>query len=182
MPQWPTRAITLQMHPEHLIALINKAKILPQPPKTNPDKIQFTFTASPKGVRKALADTLAALQFMQLPAEETGTVELVLAEVMNNVVEHAYADNPDGLIKLQIISTDDGLHCKVTDSGNPMPKGVAPIGNRALLDCDLNDLPEGGFGWFLIRDSARDLEYSRQAGQNILSFRIALNQPELLEN
>ncbi len=170
------------MHPEHLIALIHKAKTLPQTPKTSPAKIQFIFTASPKGVRKALGDTLAALRFMQLPAEETGTVELVLAEVMNNVVEHAYADNPEGLINLQIIPTDDGLHCKVTDTGNPMPKGVAPIGNRALLDCDLNDLPEGGFGWFLIRDLARDLEYSRQGRKNLLSFRIAVNQPELLGN
>jgi serine/threonine-protein kinase RsbW len=170
------------MHPDPLTTLMNKAKTLPHPTKTPTDKIHLIFPASPNGVRKALADTLEKLRFLELSIEETGTVELVLAEVMNNITEHAYADYPDGMIDLQITPTSRGLYCKVSDSGKPMPKGAAPLGSRALLDCELNDLPEGGFGWFLIRDLARDLEYSRVAGKNLLNFRIATNQPDLLAN
>ena len=155
---------------------------MPQPPNTAQNRIQFIFPASPAGVRKALNDILAGLQHLELPLEETGTVELLLAEVMNNIVEHAYADNPNGMIDLKITPTERGLCCLVSDKGKAMPDGAAPIGNKAMLDCDLNDLPEGGFGWFLIRDLARDLEYSRQNGKNTLRFRIAVNQPQLLEN
>ena len=32
------------------------------------------------------------------------------------------------------------------------------------------DLPEGGFGWFLIRSLTRDLTYLREDGYNMLCF------------
>ena len=36
-------------------------------------------------------------------------------------------------------------------------------------------LPEGGFGWALIRDMTRDLTYRRQGRMNRLSFVIDLD-------
>lgn len=41
-------------------------------------------------VRKALKELLDGLAPLDLDIEEMGTVELVMAEALNNIVEHAY--------------------------------------------------------------------------------------------
>lgn len=141
-------------------------------------KFQFAIPSSEMAVRGGLADIIASLRTLNLASEEYGTVELVLAEVMNNIVEHAYADTPDGIIKVAIQPKAQGLHCIFNDDGLPMPDGMAPLGNLSTINSDIDDLPEGGFGWFLIRDLARDLKYARKGDTNILTFRIAVELPD----
>jgi serine/threonine-protein kinase RsbW len=38
-----------------------------------------------------------------------------------------------------------------------------------------DDLPEGGFGWFLIRELTKDLQYVRHEDQNRLTFSIPID-------
>jgi len=167
------------MHPEHLIELIDKANNLPQSQTPQQARLQFCFPANTDAVRKVLVDTLSGLRHLELPIEEAGTIEIVLAEALNNIVEHSYADKPNGMISLQINQTSNGLCFLISDHGQPMPDNALPLGCPHNLDCEISDLPEGGFGWFLIRDLARDLQHTRKGGKNTLSFRIAVNQPEL---
>lgn len=139
----------------------------------------FTFKvalqSSEFGVRAALTEVLRGLGPLSLETEELGTVELVLAEALNNVVEHAYPEgDPAGPIHIECSQSLDGLHFRVTDAGRPMPDGQIPLGQRASLDVDFMDLPEGGFGWFLIQDLAKDIGYRREDGNNILDLRLAL--------
>ena len=51
-----------------------------------------------------------------------------------------------------------------------MPAGAPP--DRAPHDLDVSraDLPEGGFGWRMIRDLTEELLYRRQDGRNILEL------------
>jgi len=174
------------MHPNHLTQLMNRADALQQHVASQNHGIKFAFQANELAVRKVLDDTIAALRFLDLSGEEYGTIELVLAEVMNNIVEHAYASAPDGMIELKITPGDKGLNCELRDEGQPMPNGVVPLGHLPAVNmgpmADICDLPEGGFGWFLIRDLAHNLEYSRQDGNNILTFRIATNHQNLHQN
>ncbi len=91
----------------------------------------------------------------------------MLAEVLNNVAEHAYgragwAGGGGG------VGRPGGVRCRVTDRGHPMPGGEPPEG--LLPAVQPHDLPEGGFGWFLIRELSRDLRYARIGGENVLSF------------
>ena len=119
-----------------------------------------------------LNQTLAQLG---LPIEHLFTLELVLAEVLNNVVEHAYRDSGEGLIELAISVHDGRINCTVVDQGEPMPGGALPPARRhSPKALALQDLPEGSFGWALIRDLTTGLEYRRNQGINRLSFRINL--------
>jgi len=174
------------MHPEHLIQLISRAKTLPHQTSSQSCGLKFVFPANDLAVRKTLADTIKALRFLDFSSEEYGTIELVLAEAMNNIIEHAYADDPDGMVELEITPSDSGLKCILSDDGQPMPDGNIPIGNLPSKNVGptsvVNDLPEGGFGWFLIRDLARDLQHTRQGGKNILTFRIAAGPQNLRSN
>ncbi|MEE4187333.1 MAG: ATP-binding protein [Roseobacter sp.] len=125
--------------------------------------------------REALAQFLEALGPLNLDVEETGTIELVLAEVLNNIVEHAYPENaPAGPIAIHCAHQDDGLLVQIKDKGKAMPDGKLPLGEVASLDVELDDMPEGGFGWFLIQHLARDVTYARVEDENHLNMRLAI--------
>ncbi|QDC07731.1 ATP-binding protein [Oceanicola sp. D3] len=121
-------------------------------------------------VRRALEHVLGNLSPLALSDEDRGTVELVLAEVLNNVVEHAYDEAASGVIEINVLQGERRIFCTVTDHGRAMPGLDAPAGQAAEVDVPLEALPEGGFGWFLIRQLSKDLNYTRDSGQNRLSF------------
>lgn len=126
-------------------------------------------------VRDALSRVLEGLGPLDLDVEEAGTVELVLAEALNNIVEHAYAPVAgEGPIRIHCVHEADGLHLRIQDEGIAMPDGKTPLGMIAPMGDDLMDLPEGGFGWFLIQDLARDVRYERIGNENALSLRLAI--------
>jgi serine/threonine-protein kinase RsbW len=127
-----------------------------------------------RAIREALAEVRSRLTQVPLSEEELATVEVVLAEVMNNVAEHAYAWRRDGEMLLGLRMTAEGLVVSVTDEGLPMPDAELPFGERLDPTVPVGDLPEGGFGWLIIRQLARDVSYVRQDGVNQLSFRIGV--------
>lgn len=99
--------------------------------------------------------------------------ELVLAEVLNNVVEHAYGE-AGGRVEVSLQKGPGGVQCLITDEGRAMPGGELPEGRLpGGPEINLSDLPEGGFGWHLIRSLSTDLTYARVDGQNRLSFLLA---------
>ena len=133
---------------------------------------QTELASTYKGVRSALVALKDRLRDVQASDDSIATVELALAEALNNVVEHAYAERDDGWIALRVDQTAQGLFCEIQDQGKPMPDGKAPVGRLGDLGNSLEEMPEGGFGWFLIRELARDLQYARIEGRNHLSFDI----------
>lgn len=136
---------------------------------------EVQVTCGPLAVRRALDMVFDLLTPLALDVEEKSTVELVLAEALNNIVEHAYPP-PDmtGPIQVSIRHCKDGLHVRLRDRGRAMPDDKRQSGKPDPCEIDLADLPEGGFGWFLIQDLSRDVEYARIDGQNHLSLRIAV--------
>ncbi len=126
-------------------------------------------------VRDALRQLLDGLKPLDLDVEEAGTVELVMAEALNNIVEHAYPEgDTSGPIRISCEHARDGLHLTVVDAGRAMPDGRTPVGAAADLDVDFCDMPEGGFGWFLIKDLAKDVTYQRHDMENHLRMRVAV--------
>lgn len=97
---------------------------------------------------------------------------IVLGEVLNNIVEHAYQDSGVGMIDLRAEVLPDGVHIETADTGRAMPGADLPAGELPDLGVETTDLPEGGFGWFMIRSLTRDLEYGRTGDTNRLKFRI----------
>lgn len=150
----------------------------PLPDPSSPDRGLFrhSFCADPLSVRAALRSTLARF-IRQMTEEEAGTLEIVLAEVFNNIVKHGYGDSGKGTITIALSRDMHGLTCLVSDEGIELPERcLAGIGGehpRPVPDT----MPEGGFGWFLIRDLVEDLHYSRHDGRNELIFRLPLTPP-----
>ncbi len=128
--------------------------------------------AAPLAVRRVLIDLRQCWLADGTPRTLCDTAEQVLAEALNNIVEHAHAGRDGGRIDIETTYAGSGLAFCIRDDGVPMPDGHLPAGRLAELSGGLDDLPEGGFGWFMIRTLTRDLRYARQGGWNQLNFRI----------
>ena len=135
-------------------------------------ELRLSFPATSLHVRDALQVATAELRFAGLGGETGEEIELVLAEALNNVVEHAYGDT-GGRIDLHIRQSPVHIECEVIDCGRAFPPGELPgaaLPSSALNPQQVDDLPEGGFGWFLIRSLTRHLSYDRQDARNTLQF------------
>ena len=136
---------------------------------------RLTIPGDPMAVRAGLRSLFDTILLRGLTAEDRGAAEIVLAEALNNIVEHAYSHSRGEIeITLQLRQTE--LICTIVDAGKPMPENSLPAGNLAPLGA-VKDLPEGGFGWHVIRSLSKDLHYQRVDGQNQLSFRLDTTQP-----
>lgn len=139
------------------------------------ETIEKTFPSDYRWVRRAIHEIEEALLDARVAGEDIGSIAIVLAEALNNVVEHALASKTDEKITLVVRARSKSLLFEIRDKGRPMPKGRAPIGNHPMSEFNQHDsLPEGGYGWFLIRELVQDLVYDRQNEENILFFRYRL--------
>ena len=134
------------------------------------------FRATFDNVRLAIENAMSTLQPLGLSAEEASSVEIVLAEALNNVVEHAYPRGQTGDVKLVLRHGRAGLLIEIRDNGKPMPNGRTPDGEHPADSAVQDSTPEGGYGWFLIRNLARDMVYDRENGENFLIFRMPIGQ------
>ena len=132
----------------------------------------FHVDSTPLAVRQTLVAALAAPLLQACDTEQRGRIEIVLAEALNNIVEHAYAGRT-GQIRLELTLHPEGLACLLRDGGCPLPGLQLPPGR--LMAFKDRDLPEGGFGWFVIRSLTRELTYRRVTHENELCFLIPRN-------
>jgi serine/threonine-protein kinase RsbW len=133
-----------------------------------------TLVGGPSEVREALGTIVGWLETRGVGAGDCGRVELALAEALNNIVEHALAGQQGCGIDVMVARFPHWIDCELRDGGLPMPSGRLPQGRAPDVATRLRDLPEGGFGWFLIRELTANLRYTRECGINHLSFRIDL--------
>ncbi|QRF65418.1 ATP-binding protein [Ponticoccus alexandrii] len=138
--------------------------------------IRCVLDGTPDNVSDSLRKIRAEIERHAPGADEGLPWELVVAEVLNNIVEHAYRDRPAGRIIVCLAFCATGLCAVFTDYGCEMPGHRPPEGRVVELDRPPVALPEGGFGWFLIRSLTTDLRYHRVNGANHLSLTVPRSQ------
>lgn len=139
-----------------------------------PHEFKTSFQASELAVREALIALGQSLRANELEEECIGRAEIVLAEALNNVVEHAYADTGSGTVELRVKSTLSGIDITILDSGVPVPVHVFAKRSGPDVEVATEDLPEGGFGWMLIQRMSSNLTYQRVGETNCLRLTVPL--------
>jgi serine/threonine-protein kinase RsbW len=138
--------------------------------------LRLRLKAEGAAVRTALIAVDTALAEAGVADDLRCRTQIALAEACNNIVRHAYGagppvDEPD--ITLHIAMDAGGLQVTLRDRGGPMPAGGLPGPDLPPIDPDNPlALPEGGFGWPILRGMARALSHSRHNGRNVLRFRL----------
>lgn len=148
-----------------------------------PDVLAMDVPVGYDAVRLALQDWRRWIDSVNACSDLANRAEIVLAEVLNNITEHGYAGQEGGLtpIALRCRISGEGLHVVVIDQGRPVPadqclaRRLPPISGAAQ---DIDDLPEGGFGWCLIRELTRDLSLVSDIAGNRTRFVVPLFDPE----
>lgn len=145
-------------------------------------EVVFHLPATNEGVRAGVQNVSNLIVEYGASEDDLTAIELALAEVLNNVVEHAYDGTVDGTMEIRVDNQAPDIYFRILDAGRPMPKGRLPSGNAA--DTALEDFQqdEGGYGLYMIRQLARKLRYSREGHHNQLSFRITLGADRHWEN
>ena len=135
------------------------------------------FHATIHAVRSGVCAVIDDLAGDGLASPHLETVEIVLAEVINNIVEHAYgpdqesqADEPC-MVRVSYDLYPNTLMLTVVDRGKPFPDAELPPGRTLAPDIDREELPEGGFGWRIIRDLTIEQTYQRDSEENFLQLR-----------
>lgn len=137
-------------------------------------RFSCVFRARAGEARDALRSVMQALRRAGIDPVRGGEVEIALTEAVNNVIEHAYGDPEAGLVRMNLTLRGGVLVVRLSDTGRPLPEGCLPAGRPANLAVPRRMLPEGGFGWFLIRTLADDVRHERYNGTNTLSLRFRL--------
>lgn len=142
------------------------------PEPAAPKVFEAELGSTPQDVRGVLETVSDILLRIGWRDPSRGVVELVLAEALNNIVEHAYQEHPGGWIMLCVNADQGTADLCLRDSGQPMPNLELPAGRAQRLATGTEDLPEGGFGWYMIRRLADGLVYTRDGEVNRLDIHI----------
>jgi serine/threonine-protein kinase RsbW len=136
--------------------------------------LRYQLQSTPEAVRDTLIAIKGALVECNA-AEMAGDLwELVVAEVLNNIVEHAYSEKPNGAIELELTFASSRMIASFIDYGAPMPDGALPANTPANVDVPIQNLPEGGFGWHFIHTLSDHLNYERSNSRNCLMLEMSL--------
>ena len=94
--------------------------------------------------------------------------ELCIVEAVTNCIKHAYHNADDQEVSVELFIHDDHLVFEVIDTGTPMPAGS---GSKSLAydPRELEDVPEGGMGIFLMHEIMDEVAYRSEIdGRNVL--------------
>jgi len=97
-------------------------------------------------------------------------LELAVEEALVNVFNYAYAGQAHaGAVTCRVMVETDGLTVEIVDEGPPFDPLARPDPDTAL---ELEQRQPGGLGIFMIRQLTDEVNYRREAGQNVLTIRM----------
>lgn len=121
----------------------------------------LTVPANFKDIRVACEQLRALMIQNNASPEDVNLCELALQELLTNLVEHAYEDNPSGQITVTFTYQPDQIHITTKDSGNP-----ATVDLNVVAMPEPGELAEGGYGLAIIQSVMDKVEHTYENGQN----------------
>ena len=121
----------------------------------------LTVPANFKDIRVACEQLRALMIQNNASPEDVNLCELALQELLTNLVEHAYEDNPSGQITVTFTYQPDQIHIATKDSGNP-----ATVDLSVVAMPEPGELAEGGYGLAIIQSVMDKVEHTYKNGQN----------------
>lgn len=128
-----------------------------------------SLTNCPDKVPSVLKDICTWMSDCGVDTEKIMDVQIVLAEALNNIIEHGFEIDDAGALDIKINVSGTDVFIELTDNG----KAFRPPNVTALPEYDTTQtetLPEGGFGWFLIQNLTSGFHWHRVEHKNRLTL------------
>ncbi|CAA7627708.1 hypothetical protein MCP1_70056 [Candidatus Terasakiella magnetica] len=134
--------------------------------------LRVTIPGDAEGI-SAICRDIRLVVSERVNADMAARVELVLAEALNNVVEHGYQGGSEHPIQVELFLETSGIRLVVIDRSQ---KGFTIPTHAAMPDFDPDNpdtFPEGGFGLAIILQCTDQVATERHGDANhlILEFR-----------
>ena len=95
-------------------------------------------------------------------------IQLATDEAASNIIEHAYEDQPQGILELSCGMKGDTITIVLIDYGESFDPSVIPLPD---LKADLSDRKIGGLGIFLMRKLMDEVHYEPKPDKsNVLTM------------
>lgn len=137
-----------------------------QQPDALPPPVVVRLTARIENLPDFIGPVLALATAAHLDEERKNDLELVLEEVLVNISNYAYPDQP-GQVELTCRIEGDRLTILIEDEGVPFSLVDAATPD---LSPDIAERQIGGLGVHLIKNLMDEVRYRREEGRNLLEL------------
>jgi serine/threonine-protein kinase RsbW len=143
---------------------LTKRRVLERTP--GPERLTLHVRAVLGGVRLAAAAVRGVAETI-ISEDDAGQLEVVVAEVGNNIILHGYGSlsdsRDDRSITITVETRDDRVILVFEDDGPPFD----PVAARAGTPEESIARGGGGLGLFIMRQVMDELSYERLDGKNV---------------
>jgi len=100
-------------------------------------------------------------------SQRIAQINIAVEELVVNIINHAFKDNREETIKIEVQEDSDQIAFRIIDSGRPFD----PLEQKDPdITLDLMDRPIGGLGIYLVKQFANQVDYVRRGNKNILTM------------
>ena len=104
--------------------------------------------------------------------EKITEMELCLIEALNNVIKHSYKSDENNKIEIDVEISEDFLDLYIHDYGIARTNFEKPT--LEFDPDDIDNLPEGGMGLFIIDKLMYETKYTSENGKNTFLMRMKI--------
>ena len=142
------------------------------PPTLNKQNIKITLPNQVGYERIAMACAATFAKMVGLSPERIEDLKTIVAEASINAMQHGNKERPDARVIVLMSFTDDTIYVAVQDEGEGFEEFLPdPDIERIVNELD----PAVGFGTFLIRQLADQVEFEKTAdGANVIKMAVKL--------
>jgi serine/threonine-protein kinase RsbW len=142
------------------------------PPTLNNQNIKITLPNQVGYERIAMACAATFAKMVGLSPERIEDLKTIVAEAAINAMQHGNKERPDARVIVLMNFTDDTIYVAVQDEGEGFKEFLPdPDIERIVNEID----PPVGFGTFLIRELADQVEFEKTAdGANVIKMAVKL--------
>ena len=142
------------------------------PPTLNKQNIKITLPNQVGYERIAMACAATFAKMVGLSPERIEDLKTIVAEASINAMQHGNRERPDARVIVLMNFADDTIYVAVQDEGEGFEEFLPdPDIERIVNELD----PPVGFGTFLIRELADQVEFEKTAdGANVIKMAVKL--------
>lgn len=100
---------------------------------------------------------------------ECNEIEICLTEALNNIIKHAYKEDFTKEIEVNVFWEDGWAKFELIDKGVSRKEFKKP--KLEFDPKDIENLPEGGMGLFIIDQLMNEISYKTENGVNIFTMK-----------
>lgn len=134
-------------------------------------QITLNIDSNPDSVDLADECIRALCLLTPLSSATVDGVRQAVKEAVNNVIIHSYNGEPNRPIMLTLSIQEEQLSIALRDTGSGMEPALLETDTKPVFDpADISQIPNGGWGVYLIKELMDKVSYYSEAGTHTLEM------------